>query len=142
VTFTALDSITGVPVPSAADTVRVTTVARPSLSISASVTAPADAIDRKVGIGAGFTVTAMVANAAGAAGIAAPGSLTINLPPGYARAPGEAQVKPFVIGASVTWNLIAAAQPSGRTRSPSRSPLFPTTKTADSPPPSRRARPT
>lgn len=113
VTFTALDSITGLPVPSAADTVRVTTVARPSLSLSASVTAPADAVDRKVGIGAGFTVTATVANAAGAAGIEAPGNLTINLPPGYSRASGQAQVKPFVIGQAVTWDLIAAAQPSG-----------------------------
>lgn len=113
VTFTALDSITGLPVPSAADTVRVTTVARPSLSLSASVTAPPDAVDRKVGISAGFTVTAMVANAAGAADIAAPGNLTINLPPGYARKAGEAQVKPFVIGQAISWDLIAAAQPSG-----------------------------
>ncbi len=113
VTFTALDSITGLPVPSAADTVRITTVARPSLTLSASVTAPADAVDRKVGISKGFTVTATVANAAGAAGIAAAGNLTINLPPGYSRAANQAQVKPFVIGQAVTWDLIAAAQPSG-----------------------------
>jgi hypothetical protein len=113
VTFTALDSLAGTAVPSVADTVRVTVVARPSLSISALVTAPIDATDRKVGIGSQFTVTAMVGNANGAAGIAAPGSLTINLPTGYTRDIGEAQVKPFGVGQAVSWVLNAAQQPSG-----------------------------
>jgi hypothetical protein len=112
VTFTALDSITGLPVPSAADTVRVTVVPRTSLAISASVTAPTDAIDRTVSIGEQFTVTAMAANAAGAAGIVAPGNLTINLPAKYTL-PANDPVKTFTVGEQVSWLVIAAQQPSG-----------------------------
>jgi hypothetical protein len=113
VTFTALDSLTNQPVPSAADTVRVTVVPRTSLSISAGVTYPPDAIDKTVTVGEPFRVTATVANAPNAADIAAAGSLTINLPAKYSLANGQAQVMPFTVGAAVSWNLIAAQQPSG-----------------------------
>jgi hypothetical protein len=113
VTFAAVDTITGDPVPSAADTVRVTVVPRTSLSVSASVTAPPDAVDNTVAIGTPFTVTATVANAAGAADIAAPGSLQITLPSLYSLASGETAAKSFVTGASVSWVVNAPPQPSG-----------------------------
>lgn len=113
VTFTAVDSINGAPVPSAADTVRTHIVARTSLSVSAAVTAPPDAIDNSVAVNTPFTVTATVANVAGAAGIATPGNLTINLPAKYSLASGQAAVKPFSPGAPVSWIVNASAQPSG-----------------------------
>jgi hypothetical protein len=113
VTFAAVDTITGDPVPSAADTVRVTVVPRTSLSVSASVTAPPDAVDNTVAIGTPFTVTATVTNAAGAADIAAPGSLQITLPSLYSLASGETAAKSFVTGASVSWVVNAPPQPSG-----------------------------
>jgi hypothetical protein len=113
VTFTALDSITNAPVPSAADTVRVTVVPRTSLSISAGVTYPPDATDKTVTVGEPFRVTATVANAPNAADIAAAGNLTINLPAKYLLANGQAQVKPFTVGAPVSWIVNAAQQPSG-----------------------------
>lgn len=113
VTFTALDTITGGPVPSAADTVRVAVVPRTSLSVAASVTSPPEAVDNTVAIGAQFTVTANVANAAGAADIAAPGSLQITLPPLYSLDPLHTPQKPFVVGTPVSWVVNAAAQPSG-----------------------------
>jgi hypothetical protein len=113
VTFAALDTITGDPVPPAADTVQVTVVPRTTLSVSASVTAPPDAIDNTVAIGTPFTVTATVANAALAADIAAPGSLQIALASGYSLAAGHTAQKPFVVGMPVSWVVNAAAQPSG-----------------------------
>ena len=113
VTFTALDTITGAPVPSVADTVVTTVVPRTSLAVSAAVTAPADAMDNTVAIAESFTVTATVANTAGAADIVAAGNLTINLPAKYSLAGGEAQVKSFTVGTPVKWAVNAAQQPSG-----------------------------
>jgi hypothetical protein len=113
VTFAGIDENSQNPVPSAADTVAVTVVPRASLSVSASVTAPPEATDNAVGVGVPFTVTANVANAAGAAGVAAGGQLSIGLPPGYTLAGGETVAKTFAVGAPVAWVVNAALQPSG-----------------------------
>ncbi len=113
VTFAGIDENSQNPVPSVADTVAVTTVPRASLSVAASVTAPPEATDNAVGVGVPFTVTANVTNAAGAAGVAAGGQLSIGLPPGYTLAGGETVAKPFVVGTPVAWDVNAALQPSG-----------------------------
>jgi Bacterial Ig-like domain (group 1)/FlgD Ig-like domain len=113
VTFTGVDQNAQQPVPTAADTVSVTTVPATALTTSASVTAPPEATDNSVTIGTTFTVTASVANAPSAAGIASPGTLTIALPSGYALAGGETAAKPFAIATAVTWQVNAPSQPSG-----------------------------
>jgi hypothetical protein len=113
VTFAGIDENSQNPVPSVADTVAVTVVPRASLSVSASVTAPPEAIDNAVGVGVPFTVTANVANAAGAAGVAAGGQLSIGLPPGYTLSGTETVAKPFAVGTPVAWEVKAALQPSG-----------------------------
>jgi len=113
VTFTGIDENSQDPVPSAADTVEIVTVARAQLTASASVTAPVDAIDNSVAISTPFTVTANVANVTGAAGIGATGVLTIVLPAGYALAGGEVAAKPFAVATPVSWVVNAPAQPSG-----------------------------
>lgn len=112
VTFTGIDQNTLQPVPTAADTVAITTVPRAALTTSALVTAPPEATDNSVTIGTTFTIQATVTNAAGAAGIASPGTLTISLPTGYTFA-GDVAAKPFTIAAPVTWQINAAPQPSG-----------------------------
>ena len=112
VTFTGVDQNTSQQVPTSADTVLVTTVARAALTASASVTAPPEAIDNTVTIGTTFTVTASVANAALAAGIASPGNLSIGLPTGYTLASGTA-AQAFTIGSPVQWQVNAPPQPSG-----------------------------
>jgi len=56
-------------------------------------------------------VTANVNNAVGAAGIGAPGTLTIQLPNGYVLHGGEAAAKPFTIATAVTWQVDAPPQP-------------------------------
>jgi hypothetical protein len=113
VTFTATDANSGDPVPAAADTLLATVVPRTSLAVSAGVTAPPDAVDNTVAIGTPFTVTATVANAAGAAGIGAAGTLSVSLPGGYALAGGESAAKPFATGVPVSWVVNAPLQPSG-----------------------------
>ncbi len=113
VTFTGVDLNTQQPVPTAADTVTVTTVPVAALTTAASVTAPAEATDNTVTIGTQFTVTSQVDNAPGAAGIASPGTLTITLPTGYTLAGGETAAKPFSIATPVAWQVIAPPQPSG-----------------------------
>ena len=113
VTFTALDSITGNPVPSAADTVRITVVPRTSLSIIAAVTAPPAAMDNTVAIGTPFTVSATVSNAMGAADATGAGNLTITMPAKYTLANGQTAAKPFTTGVPVSWIVNAAQQPSG-----------------------------
>lgn len=113
VTFTGVDVNAQQPVPTAADTVTITTVASAALSTSASVTAPPEATDNNVTIGTTFTVTANVANAPGAAGIASPGTLTISLPTGYTLAGGEVAAKAFTIAVPVQWQVNAPSQPSG-----------------------------
>jgi hypothetical protein len=113
VTFTGIDQNTLQPVPTAADTVTVTTVPRAALTTTASVTAPPAATDNTVTIGTEFTATAQVANAPGAAGIASPGTLTIVLPTGYTLAGGETAAKPFTIAAPVSWQVVAPPQPAG-----------------------------
>ena len=113
VTFAALDTITGAPVPSAADTVVTTVVPRTSLAVSAAVTAPPEALDNTVAVSTQFTITATVANVAGAADIAAPGNLTLTLPARYSLASGQVAIKPFTAGVPVLWVVNASAQPSG-----------------------------
>ncbi|HET6350129.1 MAG TPA: hypothetical protein VFH88_13700, partial [Candidatus Krumholzibacteria bacterium] len=113
VTFTGIDKNSGDPVPSSADTVLATVVPRTSLTLSASITAPPDAIDNSVAIATPFTVTAVVANDPGAADIAAPGNLKITLPPGYSLGAGETAIKPFVVATPVAWIVNANSQPSG-----------------------------
>lgn len=113
VTFTGIDTNSQSPVPPAADTVAVAVVPRAALSVSASVTAPPDAIDNTVGVGTPFTVTASVTNAAGAAGIGAGGTLSVALPAGFSLGGGETAAKPFVLGTPVSWVLNAPSQPSG-----------------------------
>ncbi|HEX6791651.1 MAG TPA: hypothetical protein VF247_10110, partial [Candidatus Krumholzibacteria bacterium] len=112
VTFTAKDRNSGDPVAPAADTLLIAVVPRTSLAVAASVISPPDAIDNTVAIGTAFTISATVANAAGAADIEAPGSLQITLPQGYSLATGQPQ-QPFVVGTAVSWTVNAAAQPSG-----------------------------
>ena len=113
VTFTGIDQNTQQPVPTAADTVSITTVPRAALTTSALVTAPPEATDNTVTIGTTFTVQAQVDNAPGAAGIANPGTLTIALPAGYALDAGEVAAKSFTIGSPVAWQVDAPSQPSG-----------------------------
>ncbi|MCI0452427.1 MAG: hypothetical protein L0Z51_08555, partial [Candidatus Latescibacteria bacterium] len=113
VTFTGIDQNTQQAVPTAADTIAVTTVPRTALSTAASVTDPPEAMDNTVTIGTTFTVTATVANAPGAAGIASPGTLTITLPTGYTLAGTETAAKPFDIATGVSWQVIAPPQPAG-----------------------------
>jgi hypothetical protein len=111
VAFTGTDANSGDPV-AAADTVAITTVPGAALSVSASVTAPPEAVDNTVGVGTPFTVTATVANAPGAAGIGAPGTLAIALPAAYVLAAGETASKSFAILAPVSWVVEAPAQPT------------------------------
>ena len=113
VTFTGVDENTQQPVPTSADTITVTTVGRAALTVTASVTDPPEARDNTVSVGTTFTVTANVSNAAGAAGIASPGTLTVQLPNGYVLSGGEVAAKPFNIATAVTWQVDAPQQPSG-----------------------------
>ncbi len=113
VTFTGVDANNQQPIPSVADTINVTVVSRAALTTTALVTAPPEATDNTVSIGTTFTVSARVDNLGGAAGIASPGTLTIQLPNGYVLDGGEAAAKPFTIATAVTWQVDAPPQPSG-----------------------------
>jgi hypothetical protein len=113
VTFTGTDRNTTEDLDPLVLRLPVEVVPRASLTVTASVTEPPDATDGSVTVSTPFTITARVDNAPGAAGIVAPGQLTITVPTGagYQLDVGETATQSFTIGADVEWRAIAAPQP-------------------------------
>lgn len=117
VVFTGEDANAGnAAVSDTTTSIVVTSQARASLSLSARILAPAEALDSVVTVNSVFTIEATVQNL-GVAGIdtsvaGARPRVLMTLPSGYSFEPPPAPTQAFQIGTPVTWNVRAPSAPT------------------------------
>jgi hypothetical protein len=114
VRVSGVDGNSGETVEGTSAPLTVTTVARAELTLDASITAPAGAIDGRVSVGQDFDLSAFIENR-GTAGVMSgdTGQVSIQLPANFSLISGNS-TQPYVFGQSVVWsvNVLSQINPS------------------------------